>query len=273
MAGNHIPGTLFYPVILLLTMLATGCNKDDESDTVLLITPYDIYLFAEPREVVSLNISCSSEAGLKNLTITSKEAESYTEVILDSAITGNSFNLKYEYRVPELYENTTILLGFTLTNINGHAVESGKILEIEVNERYLEETAGYEMYSRNSGKMNAYNLYTLQPLLSDLSEDEEMHIMDDTDSHYISKKWISPAGISFVRYKDFDYANCTNISLRAAYNASIKHEFVDELEPGEVLLLKLFDNDADSSFVAVRIVNIIDTRESEFDRYIFSVKR
>jgi len=271
--GIQIPGARTFIVVLLFSLLMVGCDKDDESDTVLLITPYDIYLFAEPREIVSLNISCSSEAGLKNLTITSKEDESYTEVILDSAISGNSFTLKFEYRIPEVYENTTILLGITLTNIKGEVTESGKILEIEVSERFLEETAGYEMYSKNSGKMNAYNLYTLQPLLSDFSDDEEIHVMDNTDSHYISNKWTSPAGISFVRYKDFDYANCTNVSLRAAYNASIKHEFVEDLEPGEVLLLKLFDNDADSSFVAVRIVNIIDTRESEFDRYVFSVKR
>ncbi len=260
-------------VLLLFSMLIMGCGKDDESDTVLMITPYDLYLFAESWEIISLDISCSSTAGLKNLTITSKEEESYTQVILDSAITGNSFSMKFEYRIPELYKSTTIFLGITLTNINGDVAESGKILEIEVSERYLDETAGYEMYSMHSGKMNAFNLYTMQPLLSDYSDAGEMHIMDNSDSHYISNKWISPAGISFVRYRDFDYANCTNISLRAAYNASIKHEFVEDLEPGEVLLLKLFDNKADSSFVAVKIVNIIDTRESEYDRYIFNVKR
>ena len=259
--------------MLLCSILMLGCTKDDESDTVLLITPYDLYLSAEPREIISLDISGSSAAGLQNLTITSKEEESFTKVILDTAITGNSFTMKFEYRVPEVYKTTTIFLGITLTNIKGDVAESGKILEIEVTERYLEETAGYELFSKNSGKMNAYNLYTMQPLLSDYSTAGEMHIMDNTDSYYISNKWTSPAGISFVRYRDFDYANCTNVSLRAAYNASIKHEFVDDLEPGEVLLLKLFNSNADSSFLAVKIVNIIDTRESEYDRYIFNVKR
>lgn len=238
-----------------------------------MIKPFEIYLPAEPFDIITLDIACTSETGLKNLTITSKLEESYTEVILDSSISGKNFQMLFEYRVPEVHESTDIFLGIKLTDINGILTQSGKILEVTVNERYLTETAGHEMYSLQSGKENAYNLYAMQPLFSAFSQPVDMHIMDSSDSPYISRKFTSPAGIEFVRYKDFDYANCTNISLKAAYNASLKHEFVENLEDGDILLMKLFENNSDSSYLALKIVNIIDTRGSEFDRYIFNVKK
>jgi hypothetical protein len=271
--GNLLSGTGRFMVLLLGMLLLSECKDENETDSLLLISPYEIYLPAEPFDIITLDITCTSGSSLKNLTITSKLEESYTEVILDSSISGKNFKMIFEYRVPEVHEATNIFLGIKLTDINDHLTQSGKILEVTVNERYLSETTGHEMYSMTSGKMNAYNLYTLQPLFSEFSLPEEMHIMDSSDSPYISRKLTSPAGIEFVRYRDFDYANCTNISLKAAYNASIKHEYVENLEDGEVLLMKLFGNNADSSYLALKIVNIIDTRGSEFDRYIFNVKR
>lgn len=273
MRGNLLSVTGRFVTLLLGILLLSECKDDDETENLLLISPYEIYLPAEPFDIITLDITCTSEAGLKNLTITSKLEESYTEVVLDSSISGKNFNMIFEYRVPEVHEAASIFLGIKMTDINDNMTQSGKILEVTVNERYLTETAGHELYSLNSGKMNAYNLYTLQPLFSEFSLQEEMHIMDSSDSPYISRKLTSPAGIEFVRYKDFDYANCTNISLKAAYNASIKHEFVENLEDGDILMMKLFGNNADSSYLALKIVNIIDTRGSEFDRYIFNVKK
>ena len=238
-----------------------------------MVSPYDIYITAEPKEIVTFNITCQADVEIQRLLITSKVAESYTQTELDTIISGTSFSLKYEFFVPEVFENKTVYLEFTMEMKNGETVETGRVIEIQVEDKLLEETAGHEMYSGLSGKQNAYDLYHGIPLYSHLADSAIMHIMDTTDTDVLLDRWISPAGALFVRFNDFNYANCTNRSVKEAFHSGTSHEFIDHLVTGDVLLIKLFESEADSSYIALKITSILDEPGNEADRYIFNIKR
>jgi len=258
---------LFFFLVLLAT-----CTKEKE-EPVLHVSPYDIYITASPDEILTFNITCQADVDLQRLLITSKELESFTQVELDTTISGTNYTYRFEFLVPEVAENTTIYLEFTMEMKNGETIKTGRVIEVLIVDQLLEETAGHEMYSRFSGKENAYDLYNGDALYSHLADSSLMHIMDTTDSDNLLKRWISPAGALFVRFNDFDYANCTNSSVKQAFNSGADHEFIDNLLTGDILLVKLFDSEADSRFIALKITSIHDNPGSEADRYIFNIKK
>ncbi|MBL7111541.1 MAG: hypothetical protein ISS19_06340 [Bacteroidales bacterium] len=258
--------------LLFFLILLVNCTKENE-EPVLLVTPYDIYITASPHEILSFNITCQADVDLHRLLVTSKELESFTQVELDTSISGTNYTYRFEFPVPEVAENTTIYLEFTMEMKNGETVKTGRVIEVLIIDKLLEETAGHEMYSRMSGKENAYDLYNGDALFSHLSDSSLMHIMDTTSTDDLLNRWISPAGALFIRFNDFDYANCTNSSVKDAFNSGANHEFIDKLFPGDILLLKLFDSEADSSYIALKITSIHDDPGNESDRYIFNIKK
>jgi hypothetical protein len=139
----------------------------------------------------------------------------------------------------------------------------------------LTEYAGNVVYSGNSTKQNGYNLMLGSPEYTHLSDTSTLHIADTTDTDILLKRWVSPAGLKFVKFNGFDYANCTNISTRASYDAGIKTAFIDNLAEGDVYITNIRDEDDDEKDVciALKIVNIIDNEGSEMDRYIFNIKK
>jgi hypothetical protein len=258
--------------LFFFLLLLANCTKENE-DPVLLVSPYDIYITASPDEILSFNITCQANVDLQRLLVTSKELESFTQVELDTSISGSNYTYRFEFLVPEVAENTTIYLEFTMEMKNGETIKTGRVIEVLIVDQLLEETAGHEMYSRLSGKENAYDLYSGDALFSHLADSSVMHIMDTTDTDDLLTRWISPAGALFVRFNDFDYANCTNRSVREAFNSGADHEFMDNLLAGDILLVKLFDSEADSSFIALKITSILDDSGNESDRYIFNIKK
>lgn len=259
-------------LLLLLTLFNNSCQKVEE-ESVILISPSEIYIITQPSKVVSITANCSSPLDLKQFTITSQIEGSFSEKKLDTLIGGKNFYFKFEYLVPDLTDSTKIIIEFTLKDASGKVVNNVRVLEVNPVAKYLTESAGHEMFSGKSGKQNAYNLIDGVPLFSHLADSAKMHIVDTSNSPTLLKRWVSPAHAKFVRFNGFDYPNCTNISIRNAFNSGIKTDFVDNLNQGDIILAKIIYPKSKEYFVAIKIINIFDNSGSEWDRYIFNIKQ
>ncbi len=162
---------------------------------------------------------------------------------------------------------------FLLETENGGLLESGRIIEVRITEKMLDETAGHEMYTRASEKQNAYDLILGNPLFSHLADSSVMHIMDTTDSDKLLRKWLSPASSRFVRYNGFDYANASNRTVKEAFNSGIKHEFLLDIKNDDIIIARFYDNNADTSYCVVKVTDVVDLPGKESDKYVFNIKR
>jgi hypothetical protein len=259
---------------LLFVLLMFSCQKENQK-TVVLLSPLDLYISAKSSEVVVIGIECNSPFELTNFSIKSRIQGEFSVVELDSSITGKEFNYQYEYLVPKLNEDGTIILEFIISDAAGLNTSNFRIIEVSRTEVLLTETAGNVLYSGNSTKHNGYNLILGIPEFTHLADTSTLHVADTTDTDILLKRWISPAGLKFVKFNGFDYANCTNISTRASYNAGIKSAYIDNLAEGDIYITLVQDEDDDAKdvYIALKIMNIIDNEGSDMDRYIFNIKK
>ena len=257
--------------LLLITLLLFSCQKEEDQAYVLL-SPFEIYLNSEPAQVIAVEVSCHTLAGIKQLLVTSRIVGSYSVTVLDTLVSGNDFNFTFEYLVPDMFESGTIFLEFTMIDVASKSTKNARIIEVEASKKYLVETAGHEMFSGNSGRQDGYNLLTGVPLFTSMADSSFIHIADTSNSDVLLRRWLSPAGNKFVKFSGFDYANCTDLSAQDAYNAGIKFDFVDNLAQGDILITRS-KNSSGFTYIVIKVVNIIDNPGSTSDRYVFNIKR
>jgi hypothetical protein len=262
-------------VFVFLTAIVVvlfSCQKEEEQSVVLL-SPFNIYINSEPAKVISLEVTCHSPYEMKQLTITSRIVGSYSKTELDTLISGKDFYLNYEFLIPDLIESGTVILEFTLRDASAGIAKNAKIIEVVATTNYLVETAGHVMFSGYSGQQDGYDLLSGASLFSKLADRSLVHISDTSNSDVLLKRWISPAGIKFVKFTGFDYANCTDATAKDAYNAGIKFDFVDNLAQGDILITKVRNTKSVDSYIVIRIMNIYDESGNTFDKYIFNIKK
>jgi hypothetical protein len=263
---------IVYSILAVFAVSLFSCQKEVDEAYVLL-SPFDIYINSEPAKIISLEVTCHSPNEMKKLTISSRIVGSYSKTELDTLISGKDFYMHYEFLVPDLMETGTVMLEFTMRDASPQVVKNARIIEVVATTKYLVETAGHEMYSGNSGKQDGYDLLSGTPLFSNLADKALVHIADTSDSNILLKRWLSPAGIKFVKFSGFDYANCTDVTAKDAYNSGIKFDFVDNLSQGDILISRIPDAKSVYSYVVIKIVNILDNAGSESDRYVFNIKK
>ena len=261
-----------FSLLAITAILLFACQKEEDQAYVLL-SPFEIYINSEPAEVIAVEVSCHAPAGIKQLLVTSRIVGSYSTTVLDTLISGTDFNFTFEYLIPDMFESGTIFLEFTMTDATSKSFKNARIIEVEASKKYLVETAGHEMFSGNSGRQDGYNLLTGIPLFTSMADLSLIHIADTSDSDVLLKRWLSPAGVKFVKFSGFDYANCTDLSAQDAYNAGIKLDFVDNLAQGDIFIARVPSTKSAYSYVVIKIVNIIDNPGSTSDRYVFNIKR
>ncbi|MFC2115359.1 hypothetical protein ACFLTU_02725 [Bacteroidota bacterium] len=262
---------ILLPLILLL-FIFSGCEEKN-ADPVLIIIPNQIYLVGEPEDVLTFDIRYEGDVDARRLTITSKEEGSFTRTVLDSVVSGRSFTVKYEYPVPIVNEEMNLYIEFLLETASGEILRSARIIEVNITERILSETAGHEMFSKASEKQNAYNLILGNPLYSHLSDSNLIHIMDTTDSDVLLRKWFSPASSRFVRYNGYDYANASNRTMKEAFNSGLKYEFLIDIKKDDIIIARFYNNTADSSYSVVKVTDVVDLPGKVSDKYVFNIKR
>ncbi len=258
-------------VLLIVMLLFVACN-DDEDPTLLHVHPVNSYMAVKMKDVVSFNIEGTSVNNLKSFTINSKADQEYSQTILDSTISGNSFFLFYELKVP-VYEKDKVdlKLSFIIEDDKGNQSRIGKVLYV-TGEDILVETAGHVFYSHASEKHDAYDLLEEEPVYTELYDSASIHIMDvsvdSIDGNTLKRKWKSPAGIKFVRFNDYDYANANYETLRNAYLAGVKNDYLQNIMSEDIILTK-----TDSSYMAIKISAVYDMDSTDMDRYVFNIKK
>jgi hypothetical protein len=257
----------------LLVLLSFFSCKEKNEEPILFLSPPDLYIPAEVSEVTVIEVTGESPFNLKKFQVISRIAGEYAITIVDSIITGKKFYKQFEYLVPEVPENTDIVLEFILIDETGSQISNFRIISVTVTSSYLQETSGHVMFSGHSGKQNCYDLINGSPQYLQLAEQSEIQIADTSGTDDLQMLWISPSGAEFVRFNGFDYANCTNITSRDAYNAGLKLGFIPSVAKGDIYITMVKIQFLKSIYPVIRVTDVIDEPGSENDRYVFSIKK
>lgn len=265
--------------IIFLSLFLGACRKKENSPALLFVYPETSYFTVKSFDILEFEIRGSSESNLSQFSILSKPESSFSSTVFDTSFASPNLNLKYQFQVPPVSQVSKITLEFVLTDDAGNSTRIGKVLTVSPANKVPSETAGHEMFSSLSGKQNAYNLSSGTPLFSSSASAAQMHIRDETMSDTIitvdtlSRIWASPAGLNFVRFNDFDYANADYLEIKQAFEAGIKKTFIDQVTSGDIILTRLPNAEPDSGYIAIKMVYIIDDDSTNFDRYIFNIKK
>ena len=262
--------------LFLLFSLLFSCKKENEP-ALILITPHQIYFSAHPGDVLSFNISCSSNSNLSHLKISIKTETTFSTLILDTALSSKNFDMTFQYKAPVVFDTTRYTLFFALSDVNGNSNTIVKVLTVSLPDRLLIETAGHEIFSHLSPGFDGFNLSTLLPVHSQFTDSANMHFrdasVDSVDHNTLSRKWVSPAKLKFVRFNGFNYANATYSIIKNAYKSGLQDQYITNLTNGDIIITKLGNPLIDTGFVAIKIVNVMDSDSTLNDKYIFNVKK
>ncbi|MBI4945941.1 MAG: hypothetical protein HY840_06025 [Bacteroidetes bacterium] len=266
-------------LIIFLVLGIGSCKKDKNSPALLFVYPETSTINLTPHQIFTFTIDGSSDAApLNRFMIRSKiPLQSYT-LLLDSSLSTKKFSLQFEYQAPSFPQSTSITMEFILTDQDGNETKIARGIHVASSGSTLIETAGHELYSSLSGKEDAYDLAKGLPIFSKTASISSQHLRDstvtDTNKTYLlSKKWFSPAGLKFVRFVDFDYANATSVTLKQSYEAGVKKDFLSNIAVDDVILTRFPSNNPDSGYVAIKLIYVIDADSCDFDRYIFNIKK
>lgn len=267
---------------MILMLVVFSCKKEESDQLFLWVDPASSMLEANSGDIVSFTMTANSPQGLENVKVQEKKSQDYMLTIADSTLTKNKLVWQYQYKVPYLEKvDDLVYLYFEATDAMGEWVQVVKILHVITSTaELLTESTGHVMYSSNSNDFDAFNLISKTPLLSTQVEDSLLlHIKDDTepDKLALSRTWISPAGLKFVRFNDLDFGNATKSAVKTAYENGLKRDYLDYISVDDVILTKIPDTEvAEEQFiyVAIKVIEVIDEPGTSVkDRYIFSIKK
>ena len=263
----HNKTNIFFIALLLVALFS--CKKEDKNSS-LTILPADNYLLRDTSNVINFTIKVESTNDLARYRIT-QTINNSTVTIKDELISGKSFIDWYDYTVPNSiqgYGRHEIKLIFTTIDVKGAEMNRAKLIYVDINDRTLAESSGNTMYSALSNQFNAYDILTSTPKYN---TDSTAHIFDFTKPNVndtLGRVWISPSGVKFVKLNGFDYANATASSVTNAYNSSVKNDTLRNLTDGDIVVTKV-----GSTYVAIKMIYVIDDVGNSNDRYFFSIKK
>lgn len=261
-----------------LAALLVGCRRKNDIP-VLTVTPGTPSIAVVSGNVVAFRITgTSDQSALTRLVITSKRDNSFTTTVLDTALSGGSFSMEWEYLVAHASAAYSNQLRFELYEADGDKMALQRLLSVTPGAEVLIETSGHQFYSRNSATQgaSAFDLQERIPVLYTV-DSTRRDLQDNPASPgdlALSRSWISPAGGRMLRFNGFDYANATNVSLRNAYLTGVPAEQVSDLAVGDIILVRLGSLPANvSHYCALRVTDIYDEAGSaDNDRYTFNMK-
>ena len=256
---------------ILIVLLFASCEKKNEDFLYISVTPTSEYGYKNSDELISFNITISSSVTMSELRIIEKKNSSYIDTLVLKDINGTNINESLLYRTPNSSINDTSLiqLFFYCKDINGKTAESSKTFYVVSSAVFLTETTGHTMFSTASSSFNAYDL--LNGIPTDCHSGVTSHINDEWpyESDTLSRKWTSlDSELIFTKVNSFNYANATAQDLQQTYDSSIKKEFVDDIQADDIIITLI-----DNTYIAIKLIYVIDDIGVENDRYIFSIKK
>ena len=262
--------------LVALIILFTGCKKDEQKTPLLFVRPTDIVLNAVTGQVINFTINASSPDGLVKLVVNSKQLNSFTQLVLDSTLSGsNNFNWIYEYKVPSATSSYVMDLSFIFTDNSGYVFSAAKRINVTSTSTVLSEYTGNVFYSKNSGKEDSYNLInrvgqfsaTSSPTVMDIQNDESFDFGD-----VLGLSWVSPSGSKFVRFNSYDYDNATPSTVQSTYDSGIQVDTLPSIQQGDIIFMKV-PRASTNTYTVLKVTSIFDPSGSLNDAYIFNIKK
>lgn len=257
-------------LVSLFTIFHYSCKKEEEQAYGINITPTEDYMLRDMGNVVNFTVRFESKVELAKYRIT-QTINNSTTTLKDIQISGKKHIDWFDFTVPEIFQDYgrhEIKLIFTSFDVDGRSMNRAKIIYVDVNQRNLVEYAGNTIYSSLSSQFNAYDILTNTPKFS---SDTTSHLVDFTQSNSadsLGKIWISPFGAKFTKLNSFDYSNATDLTVKNAYNSSIKSDTIRNINSNDIIITKINNN-----YIAIKMIFVIDDIGTSTDRYIFNIKK
>lgn len=263
--------------IFALSTVFFSCKKDEKTAPIVTITPGALHLYANPGDVITFNVSVSTNAHLSKVIIKGQPENEMPSLLLDTAITTMGTDFSYYYRLPLSLAGKSILITFQAVDENSMSATNFRrvyINQVQASQAVvLTETSGHRMYSNTSINPDAYNLETNSGEFS-LTADTASRDMQDYSAANttLSKEWRSPAGGKFVLYNGFDYANATDSTTISAYTSGVKYSVLYNVQVGDIIITKL-GSVSTNKYAVIRITDIVDVAGKDGDYYEFNIKK
>jgi hypothetical protein len=263
-------------ILTAIFCILSSCKKDEQKTPLLFVSPTDVVLKAYTKQVLRFTIQASSPAGLSNMTVNSKELNSFTQLIIDSTLNGSeNFYWIYEYKVPDASSSYQFDLSFVFTDQSGYVFSAAKRIQVTATNPGLNEYTGNVFYSKNSGKEDSYNLInhvaefssSTPSALRDLQNDESYDSGD-----VLGRSWVSPSGSKFVRFNGYSYDNATSASIKSTYDSGIQSDTLTNIQQGDIIFMKVKRNTT-NDYIVIKVTSVFDLPGSVDDTYIFNLKK
>lgn len=254
---------------LIVVVLLAGCD-DDESPLVVTVNPQTLNLVEESGNNLFFQIEIKSKELINQFTIKQKDTEHGIIILLDSVPLDKNLFFDYTYKLPFYADSTEVMLEFTAKS-NGYFTTIARRILIRNSRELLNEFSGNVFFSSLSGKANGFNIKQMQNVFSKVEPDSLIDFMDSSidsiNGNQLSRKWISPAGLKFVRFTDFNYATATREGVSEAYNVATKYNFVANLNDEDIIMVGRSE-----AYAVIKITQIVDADSTLNDKYYFNLK-
>lgn len=272
--------TLFSAALVSIFTLSTiffSCKKDERAAPIITITPGTLHLYANPGDVITFNVSVSTNAHLSKVVIKGQPDNEVPVTLLDTAISTKGTDFSYYYRLPVSLAGKSVLITFQVVDENAMSATNFRRVYINALQTsqavILTETSGHRMYSNTSTNPDAYNLETNTGQFSLIADTASRDIQDySAASTTLTNEWRSPAGGKFVRYNAFDYANATDSTTISAYTSGVKNPVLYNVQIGDIIITKL-GSLSTNKYAVIRITDIVDVAGKDNDYYEFNIKK
>jgi len=265
------------PFLLFITGLSVcsfSCKKKNYIP-VVHVSPSNINISAMQGDVLTFKVYVSGdEEDLSRFAIHTQIENAVIKTELDTTISGKVLYYTYQYICPDTIEGS-VFITFSAYDKDGEKGETGTRVIIAPESIILTETAGHIIYSKFSGSPDVFDIATGTVKFSGVAPLNVQDIADyDTipSDSLLQKAWHSPAGNQFVAFSGFDYANATNLTAKAAYNAGIKLSFLSDVKSNDIFITKI-NHGAKDIYAVIRVTNVIDLPGLANDKYEFNLKK
>lgn len=261
------------PFFAILLLLASACKKDDNSLPSLQVSPSDINILAHQGDIKVFEISADGgNDELVKFTIQLQVENQAKITVVDTSINIKKFYYTYQYYAPDSITGS-VFVTFTAYDKDGDIGQVATRIIISPVNTYLTEYAGSVIFSKYSGKPDAFDIATNSVQFSSTAATNLLDIADfdsiPGDSS-LTRQWHSPAGGQFVLFNGFDYANATDQSAMDAYNAGQKLDIISGLNINDIIITR---ETGTNTYAVIKITNIVDSSAMVNDRYEFNIKK
>lgn len=256
----------FYFLVLCLAF--SSCNRDDESDVVIIAKTIKHQWYYNAGEKIIFEIeSFANEGYITSINITSVTSYGIMS-LLDTIVDSEKASFLYQYDVPQFDSDTTIVKfyfeAYCSTGNHSKMTKTHKVVgDINLN------PAEYTMFASYKNEKNGFSISRNEIIDCETTDSTYIDLYDySNDSTMIlSREWRSMTGLQFARFNDFDFENANYSSVTNAYSNSNKMSKLLNVNNEDIILVG-----KENALGVLKVINVFDEADPMQDRYYFVFK-